>query len=227
MPNLEMPKTTKAFQFFTRLHLAELTGLKARNLQELLSHVKTVPDSVIYYHTHDFLEEHQYLLLEPPNGFAYWATTALNEIELGEKLASINNGEFSTLRTLRDKIAETIEKFLEKRKEPLREANEGREFHFLKSISFVLPTPYTAHSLEEFIVALKKVTIHSIYFHMFEARLRLEKGTNDFSLWLEGELEEKELAKKITKFDPYNLTGEGVRTKIIRLAEARLKETRQ
>ena len=147
----------------------------------------------------------------------------LNERELGERLASINTCEFTTIRALRNKIAETIEQFLnQKRGKFLKEADEGREFHFIKSISFIFPTPYTASNLKEFVSVLKKITIHSIYFHIFEARLRLEKETNDFSLWLETALEEKNLAKQIARLDPYTHTLEGLRDKIIRLIEAKL-----
>lgn len=212
------------FHFFTRVHLVELTGLKAGNLKELLAHVKTVPGSVIYHHTHHFLQQHQYLSPEPPNDFAYWVSEALNEPALGEKLASINTCEFGTIRALREKIADTIERFLEKKKGNQKEVDEGGEFHFLKSVSFILPTHYEARTLEEFVSALKKVTIHSIYFHMFEARLRLEKGTNDFSLWLATALEEKDLAKKIAKLDPYTHTMEGLREKIIKLVESRVAQ---
>lgn len=224
MSTSEATKAVEPFQFYTRAHLRELTGLKARNLKELLAHLKTVPGSVIYHHTHHFLQQHQYLSPEPPNDFAYWVIAALNEVKLGEKLASINTCEFTTIRSLRDKIAATIEEFLGKSKAPLREANEGQEFYFIKSISFILPTPYLAHSLDEFASILKKITIHSIYFHMFEARLRLEKGSNDFSLWLETSLEEQDLARKIAKLDPYTHTMEALRGKIIQLLDKRLKE---
>ncbi|MGH7908266.1 MAG: DUF5752 family protein, partial [Thermodesulfobacteriota bacterium] len=43
------------------------------------------------------------------------------------------------------------------------------------------PTPYFAHDLKEFIEILNKVTISSLYFHMFEARMRLQKDENDFA----------------------------------------------
>jgi len=215
-------KTSESFRFYTRLHLRELTGLKARNLQELLTHIKSVPGSVIYHHTHHFLQQHQYLTPEPPNDFAYWVSEVLQEKKLGEKLASVNTCDFNTIRELRDKIASTIESYLEKSKEKPREVYEGGEFHFIKSISFILPTPYVAQSLEEFVSLLRKVTIHSLYYHMFESKLRLEKGKNDFSLWLETALGETELAKKIERLDPYTHTMEGLRERIIRLIENRL-----
>ena len=215
-------KTSESFRFYTRLHLRELTGLKARNLQELLTHIKSVPGSVIYHHTHHFLQQHQYLTPEPPNDFAYWVSEVLQEKKLGEKLASINTCDFNTIRELREKIASTIESYLEKSKEKPREVYEGGELHFIKSISFILPTPYVAQTLEEFVSLLRKVTIHSLYYHMFESKLRLEKGKNDFSLWLETVLGETELAKKIERLDPYTHTMEGLRERIIRLIENRL-----
>lgn len=222
MPDPEANRSFEPFYFFTRLNLHELTGLKARNLQELLSHLKEVPGSVIYYHTHHFLQQHQYLSPEPPNDFAYWVTEVLQEKKLGEKLASINTVDYDSIRSLREKMIATIETHSEKAKAVLTETPEGEEFHFIKSVSFVLPTSYVAYNLEEFLAILKKITIHSIYFHMFEAKLRLEKGKNDFSLWFESALGESELAKKISRLDPYTHTMEGLRDKISRLIEKRL-----
>ncbi|MBI4430759.1 MAG: hypothetical protein HY587_03490 [Candidatus Omnitrophica bacterium] len=215
-------RASEPFQFFTQVHLRELTGLKARNIKELFYHIKTVPGSVIYHHTHHFLQQHQFLTPEPPNDFAYWVTEALNEVKLGERLASINICDFTSIRAIRDEIAGIIEKHPSLSKGYLKEANEGEEFHFMKSISFVFPTPYAVSTLEEFKEVLKKISIHSLYFHIFEARLRLERGTNDFSNWFES-MGEDELARKVLKLDPYTYTMEKLREKLIRLIEDRLK----
>jgi small-conductance mechanosensitive channel len=43
-----LKKAKEPFYFNTQTHMAELTGLKARNLQELIYILKKVPDSVIY-----------------------------------------------------------------------------------------------------------------------------------------------------------------------------------
>lgn len=217
-----LPRAKEPFRFYSRLHLRELTGLRARSIRELLEHLREVPGSVVYHHTHHFLQQHQYLAPEPPNDFAYWVTEVLQEKKLGERLASINTCDFGTIRALRKKIISTIESSLEKTKGELKQVGEGEEFHFIKSISFVFPTPYEAHDLREFISILKKITVDSIYYHMFEARIRLEKGTNDFSVWFENSLGEKELAKQMARLDPYTHTMEGLREKIIRLVESRL-----
>lgn len=225
MPTL--PRAAEPFHFCSQVHLPQLTGLKARNIKDLLYHIQNVPGAVIYHHTHHFLQQHQFLSPEPPNDFAYWVTEALNEVKLGERLASINTCEFSSIRALREKISGTIERYLAQSKGPLKEANEGQEFHFIKAISFVFPTAYEAWTLAEFIEILRKVTIGSLYFHMFEAKLRNEKSANDFSAWLENGLGEKDLARKIARLDPYTHTTESLRAKVIRLAEDRLSRLTQ
>jgi len=189
----ELIKAIEPFRFYTRLHLSELTGLRASNLSQLLSLVKQVPGSCIYHHTHKFLQQHQYLSPEPPNDFAYWVSKVLGEEELGERLASIDTVQFSTIRLLRDKIAATIENYLKNNlSSKLKFAVEGEEFHFIKSASFVLPTNYIAYDLREFADVVKNITIDSIYFHIFESRLRLEKKTNDFSNWIKTSIGDKE-----------------------------------
>lgn len=208
-------KAVNPFQFHTSVKLRELTGKKARTLRELVETIKEVSGSVIYYHTHVFLQKHQSLSPEPPNDFAYWVSQVLGEYKLGEELASIDICEFSTIRELREKIIGTIENHLFESKEPLRYAPQGREFEFIKAHSFVVPTGYSARNLKEFIMVLDKITVHSIYFHIFEARLRLEKGVNDFSHWINTSVASPELGDKIASLDPYTFTLEGLRRKLI------------
>ena len=219
----EATKTIDPFRFYTRMHLSALTGLRAATLEELLGLVRDVPGACIYHHTHRFLQQHQYLSPEPPNDFAYWVKEVLGENELGEQLASIDTVQFTTIRELRDKIAATIAEYLKENPSAgKRFAHEDQQFHFIKSMSFVLPTKYTAANLSEFADILKKVTIDSIYFHVFEARLRLEKGTNDFSLWMETSLGDTDLAKRIARLDPYTQTLEDLRATIIGIVQKRL-----
>ncbi|MCU0651928.1 MAG: DUF5752 family protein [Candidatus Omnitrophica bacterium] len=216
-------KAKEPFRFCTRLHLSELTGLRAATLGQLLALIKEVPGSSIYHHTHRFLQQHQYLSPEPPNDFAYWVTDILGEDELGERLASIDTMQYPTIRSLRDKIAQTIEEYLNGSAfAKLKFARAGEEFHFIKSVSFVLPTNYVAYDLKEFAEVLEKITMDSIYFHIFEARLRLEKPTNDFSLWMENSLGDKKIAESLSSFDPYTSTLEDLREKIIRIIERRI-----
>ena len=209
--------------FQTRLHLSESTGLKAHNVEELLGIMKEVPGASIYHHTHRFLQQHERLSPEPPNDFAYWITDILGEGELGEKLASIDIIQFQSIRALRESIIATIEKYVEENPQVKgKNAKPGKEFYFIKSISFVMPTGFAAKNLQEFSEILGKVNINSVYFHIFEARLRLENKTSDFANWIEKNIGDKELAEEINRLDPYTYAIDDLRKEIIMIVQKRI-----
>ncbi len=210
------------FCFKTQLSLVELTGRKAADAGELCHYLKQAPESSVYFHTHHFLQQHQFLTPEPPNDFAYWVTTALQEDSLGEKLAAIDTIRYSTLPALRDAIVAVLDLFLQKGR-PLRKAPEGGEFHFMKAILFSISTEHCAHDLKEFVQCLNQVSIHCLYNHIYAARLRPPLGVNDFSHWLRTALGEEDLARKIERLDPYTRTMEGLRKEIARVVEERLR----
>jgi len=219
MAEKEIKKAAEPFLFYTRLNLSELTGLKAYNLEDLLEHVKEVPESSIYHHTHRFLQQHQYLSPEPPNDFAYWATSALGEKELGEELASIDTIQFGTIVGLRQAFISVIESYLKANPDAkMKSTHRNEAFYFIKSVSFILPTGHEANDLPEFCRILENISIDAIYFHIFEARLRIGKKTNDFSYWIENSLGNKKLADSISRLDPYTYTLEDLRSAIIEKA---------
>jgi hypothetical protein len=204
------------------LHLKELTGLKASNLIELVNILKSVPESVIYYHTHHFLEEHQFLTPEPANDFALWVDDSLDEHVLAEKLANIDTFAYFSLDALKSTIASVIEKHIADN--PASKLVKGEnDFYFLKSNSMVVPTPYFASDLREFVEVLRKITIDSLYYHIFESRLRLQKRSNDFSVWIRDSFGEDDLADKIDSLVPYTATIEAMRSFIIQNIEKRIK----
>jgi hypothetical protein len=86
----------------------------------------------------------------------------------------------------------------------------------------VVPTPYVARNLEEFADGLRKVSIHAIYYHFIDARLRLKLNTNDFSVWLETELDLAQAADKLNRIDIYTNTLGGVRRNILNVIETEL-----
>jgi small-conductance mechanosensitive channel len=218
-----LKQASQPFRFYAQLHLKELTGLKAKNLSELTATLKDVDDSVVYYHTHNFIEEYQYLTPQPANDFALWVSDALGDEVLGEKLANIDTFEFSTIGALRERLVDVLNEALSIRPDG-NGVPPGREFHFIKSLSVIIPTFYVAHDLREFIEVLRMTSIDTLYFHIFEARLRLHKGVNDFSIWLNDCLGEKELADKIAVLDPYTYSFEGLRSMIIQLAEKHVEK---
>jgi hypothetical protein len=206
------------FVFQTERRLVVLTGRRARNLPEMLDHLKNVSGSSIFYHTH-----HQYLShhFEKPvfhNDFAIWVARALLEEPLSEKIAAIDLLAFSSIRQLREAIIKTVESYINEINGRVRECLPGDELHFCESKSFIMPSGIVARDIPDFFAKLPKVSNASLYFHFFEARLRLEKPTNDFSAWL-SYCGAAEVAVAIDKLNPYLMTMEELREEIIRLGK--------
>lgn len=208
------------FEFYTERRLVTLTGRKARNLGELLTHLREVSGSSIFYHTH-----HQYLShhFERPmfhNDFAIWSSRSLLEEQLSEKLTAIDILAFGSIRELRESIISAVEKHSRETNGRLRQCVEGDEFHFCESQSFVMPAGMVAEDVPDFFAKLPHASNLSLFFHFFESRLRLGHDTNDFSIWLRGRGEE-ELAQRIDHLDPYAITLDELRKEILRLGEER------
>jgi hypothetical protein len=208
------------FVFFTERRLVELTGLRARNLPELAAGVRQAPGASIFYHTH-----HQYLAhhFETPvfsNDFALWASQALQEEALAERLAAVDLLSFTSIRQLREAILAVMDASLASGG-AWRESPNGDEFHFCRSKSFVMPTGLTAASAAEFFEILPRVTTTSLYFHFFEARLRLERPTNDFSAWL-ASIGHDALAQEIDRLNPYMLSLDELKQEMLELGRRHL-----
>lgn len=204
------------FQFRTKLDQTLLLGIRAKNTAELLEGIRTVPPGSIYHHTHRFLQQHSYLSPEPPNDFAYWITAMLNDDALGERVSSIDILQFQNIHELREAFIAILEEQF-RSGEKMRECIRGEEFSFMATRTFVFPTRLSADSLGEFCGMLRVVSISSLYYHMFDARLRLAQGENDFSRWFR-DLGYPELADAVSRLDPYNCTIEGLRADILELA---------
>jgi len=211
------------FRFITRLNLNELTGIKAIDLEELLAGIKEVPGSVIYHHTHRYLLQHRYISPEPPNDFAYWVQEVLGEEVIAEELSAIDICQFKNIKELREKIIGILEGHLA-RGTRSRTAPPGQEFHFIRSVSFLIPTHYVAHNLRGFVRALKRISSDSLYYHMFESRLPQAGVENHFSQWFRENLDELGLADQVARIDPYTQTLEDLRKRIIFLVEKQIQK---
>jgi hypothetical protein len=207
----------KPFQFMNKSDLALLLGRKAKNAAELYDGLREVPAMSVYFHTHRFLQQHHYLSPEPPNDFAYWVTNVLNDDVLGEQLASIDIMQFVSVEEIRQRFLMLLEAYLRSAETKI-DCPRGEEFHFMACQTFAFPTPYVANDLREFREILDKITVNTIYYHMFDARMRPELGNNDFSIWIRDN-GNPDLARAIQLLDPYSYTLEGLRKAVIRLVE--------
>jgi hypothetical protein len=206
------------FVFSTQWRLVALTGRKGRNLEELLKHLKEVDDSSIFYHTHQQYLAHHFERPSFHNDFAIWVSEALLEERLAEKLTSIDLLAFSSICQLRQAILQMVEDFQRESRGRSRDCPPGQEFYFCESQGFIMPTGAVAATVPEFFEALRMVSNVSIYFHFFEARLRLERPVNDFSQWLQRQ-GEGELAASIDRINPYEMTLDELKCQIIRIGE--------
>lgn len=206
----------KSFAFHTELRLVALTGVRAINLQELRTSLRRLPGSSIFYHTHQRYLTHNFQKPIYYNDFALWAHEVLREQALAEKLAAIDLLAFTSIHELRDALIATIDGYLPELKRPEFECVPEDAFHFCKSKSFILPTGIVAVDIPDFFEKLPQVTTASLYFHFFEARLRLRRRTNDFSRWLK-DRGQPGLADAIDKLDPYVRTLDELRSDIIAL----------
>lgn len=203
------------FHFHTQAHLIEVLKTEAKNPVELLEGIKKIPEPSIYYHTHRFLQQHHYLSPEPPNDFAYWAANILNLRELGELLFSVDIIGFGNMGELRAELIRILAKYISNGGR-IVDCPKGTNFHFMTCKTFILPTPYIAHNLKDFVEILNKISINSIYFHVFEARMRLQREENDFVAWVK-RIGEVRLAGELLRLDPYTITLEGLRQQIIKM----------
>jgi hypothetical protein len=211
----EAGKQVEPFVFHTENQLVVLTGRKARNAAEMLSQLTEVSGSSIFYHTHYLYLSHHFE--KPPfyNDFAKWVSEALQEERLAERLAAIDMLAIPSIRQLREEIVAVFRRHLDDGGES-REAPRGDEFHFCESKSFIMPTGLVAQDLPEFFSQIAEVSTSCIHFHFFEARLRLERPTNDFSQWLNDRGEER-LARRIDRLNAYAMTLDELKAEIVKL----------
>lgn len=214
-------KAKKPFRFYNRLSLSLATGKRARSLGELAGFIATLPPDVIYYHTHRFLHDHQFLVPEPKNDFAYWAEDILENPPLADALAKVDPLRFTNLEDMRRAFLDALAPYA-RSGDAGKNVMEGKEFYFLSARRFSVPTTHEADDLDSFKDQLGKVGLASLYLHLFEARLRLPSGGNDFSVWLERDMGMPDLAKRVGALDLYSKTLPDLRQEIIAILGGQL-----
>ncbi|MDH4027298.1 MAG: DUF5752 family protein [Nitrospirota bacterium] len=207
------------FEFKQCISILKATGRKAGDIRELRKMIAEVSDGSIFHHTYQyFLKGH---ILEYTNDFAHWAGEGLEERVLSEHLSNIDPYEYSSLTALRVRILDVLDNYLEIYPEP-RRAMRDEEFYFNETLTFTFPTGIRVKNLAEFLIALKHVEPASIYYHFYEARIRL--GVDDFSSWMEQAFDKKELAAVVRGIDPFMHSIEGIREYIVEAVEKEVKQ---
>lgn len=211
----------RPFYFNTSAHLARITRYKAGTLAGLLQALRECPEESIFHHTFRTLQEHHFIREGFSNDFAHWALFACNEPTLAEQLASVDVREFTSVKELRERILQRVERFLEQ--SPGSGTGTAQEpFYFCTSETVVMPTSFVANTLPEFAEGLRRVSVHSIHHHFIEARLRIKLMSNDFSQWLYQDAGLTATAQALNRIDIYTATLEDLRRQIVRIVERAL-----
>jgi len=219
-----MIRAKNPFVFQTRLDLLEITGRKAKNLKELVDLIESASPSVIYHHTQHFLSFQQYMSPKSPNDFAHWIKKELHEDALSEKIIALDLQKLLDVHELKEKVLQLTKEHLASDEYRPFDVPSGKEFHFINAKTFIMPTGQVVCNLLEFCEALKKVSVNSIYFHLFGVGALLGKREDSFSYWLENELKEVNLANCISRLDPFVFhTAEDLKSRLIKLVKKRLE----
>jgi len=210
------------FKFIGCIEIKELLGLKADNAAQLVESIEDLDPDSIYYHMHSYFLRHVYLSGPFPNDFANWAALELRDNVLGEKLANVSISPEKSIEDVRMDLVETIDKHLSGIRF-VSSVSSGSSFHFMKSQIVEIPLGLESGDLADFIRTLQEVHASSIYYHIFEAGIRVRKGRNDFSIWLDDVLGYKRLAECIEGIDFYMYSLERLRGKILDLCRQESK----
>jgi len=208
------------FEFYSEASLTQCTPFQADSLPSLLECLRRVSGSSIFYHFHHSLLRRHFLKAEYENDFAVWASHTLREPVLAERLATIDPLDFESVRASREKLIAYVQEVVGRTESYIR-VPPGREFRFLELKSFSYPSGLRAANLDEFARVVRRISTESMFYHVIEARLRLGKGSNDFSLWLEESWQEPELARRVAALSPYRWGLTDLRNRISRLVKER------
>jgi hypothetical protein len=208
------------FDFRECILLLKSTGQKARDLRELRQVLAAVSDQSIYHHTYEYFVKD--IGVEYTNDFAHWAGEFLEERSLAEQLSTIDPFSYRNVAEVRTELLLKIDAYLNQSPSP-RAVWPGDEFCFNEAVSVIFPAGVRVRNLAEFFLAIKYIEPASIYYHFYEARIRLDEGRDDFSQWLEDVLKETELAASIRAIDPFMNNLEEIRDRLIQEVEQELK----
>lgn len=211
---------TTPFEFRQCVSIHKSTGKKARSLREMRDVIAGASEESIVHHNYQYsLKRH---MPEYTNDFAEWVGEDLGEKALAEQLSNIDPYDFKEIGALRNELLEVIDAYLA-RFPNLREAMPGDEFYFNETVTLIFPVGIRARNLAEFLAAIKYIEEDCVYYHFYEARIRLGRGSDDFSRWFEDTLGEKDLAAKMRAVDPLMYTTEQMRAFIEGLVEEEVR----
>jgi hypothetical protein len=205
----------RPFRFRDAVRLNRPTGVSAATLREFRNAIERAEPGVLHHHLCEVPLRFTFTFWDYPNDFAIWSANALENHALAERLAVLDAFHERDIEVLRERVLEAVEIALAEASGTLP-APPGQEFHFSSSVAVELDLGVEASNLSELIAALRQVPATSLYFHLFEGRLRTEGGWDDISLWLL-ESGHARAAERLRDLDIYMASLESCRRVVIEL----------
>lgn len=207
-----------AFRFLGCSEIQEILGKQAEDERQLAELLEEVPLDSVYYHTHSFFLRSRFIERTYPNDFAQWVGEQVRDHVLAERLCVVDPFDFPSVEALREELISIIDDHLTKMSTVPR-VELGTPFHFNRSRILEVPTGIEVKTLREFRDAIPEVDVSALYFHVFEAHMRLQRDENDFSAWIRAGLTLPELADRIKALNPYLGSLERLRSNLLNMCD--------
>jgi hypothetical protein len=214
------------FRFIGCSEIQEILGKQAEDERQLAELLEEVPLDSVYFHTHSYFLRTRFIERAYPNDFAEWAGEQVRDHVLAEQLCVVDPFDFASLDALRDELISMIDSHLSGMGTVPR-VGFGTPFYFSRSRILEVPTGLEVRTLREFRDAISEVDVSAIYFHVFEAHLRLQRDENDFSAWIRGSLKLPELADRMQALNPYLGSLERLRSSLLNMCDDYLSKSEQ
>jgi len=214
------------FRFNACSEIQEILGKQAEDERALAELLEEVPLDSVYFHTHSYFLRHRFIERIYPNDFAEWVGEQVRDHVLAERLSVVDPFDFKSLEALREELISILDDHLSGLASVPR-AGFGTPFYFNRSRILEVPTGVETRTLREFRDAISAVDASSIYFHVFEAHLRLEREENDFSAWIRSGLNMPDMADRIKSLNPYLGSLERLRSGLLKVCDEGLAQIEQ
>lgn len=221
-----MSDVGSTFRFIGCSEVQEILGKQAEDERALAELLEEVPLDSVYFHTHSFFLRHRFIERTYPNDFAEWVGEQVRDHVLAERLSVVDPFDFPSIEALREELISIIDDHLSGMATVPR-AGFGMPFHFNRSRILEVPTGLEARTLWEFREAISEVDVSAVYFHVFEAHLRLQREENDFSAWIRSGLKLPELADRLRGLNPYLGSLERLRSSLLIMCDDYLSKSGQ
>ena len=172
---------TASFPFSTVAHLEYPAGRSASDLNSLREGIALVPPESLFFHITRVSVRHPRARDLPPNDFANWAASALQEPEIAERLAFAGAQPLVNLEELRASLLRILDEASSRKR--AETAPQGAAFHFISARSVKAGLGLTAEEPEQVVPLWPRIDFASAFYHLVEARI-LGPVEDDLVAWL-------------------------------------------